>query len=312
MDVEKIAGQQQVGRVVDSEFFFLLLGVDQNEGEATTELTRSDTIMLVNLCFDEGKIDLISLPRDSYVDVDGWNEKTKLNHSHSTGGVDLTIQTISNWLEIDLDYYVEVNFTAVRDIVDAMGGITYEIPDDGIRYEYVDSQRKTQVLQPGKQVLNGEQSLAYLRFRKGYITGDAGRVEAQQKYMKAFVKQALSSSNIVHLPNFAKTFFDKVKTNIDWSQIVGLLGQAQSLKDAQLTTYTIPGEGQYIGNVSYYIPDEEKARELIETVLPNYRILHWQEEEERDASKEETSIENVDGSVNGVPEDVEEEKGGSE
>lgn len=272
VNVEKIASQKESGRPVESELFFLLLGVDENDGQSG-DYTRTDTMMLVKLDFEEGSIDLISLPRDSRVLING--EYTKLNHAHSLGGIDLTMETIRNWLDIDLDYYVEMDFEAVRDLVDAIGGVEYTVPDIGQDYIYTRTDGKKASLEPGKQVLDGEEALGYVRYRKGYVQGDIGRIQAQQNFMKSLVEQMLDQKSIGQIPSYINVYFDDIKTNIPWSEILGLLGQINNLQDAKLQTHTIPGQGEYIDNISYYVVDPTGTKELIQELLANYRILEF-------------------------------------
>lgn len=264
IDVEKIANQQEVGQVVDHELFFLLAGVDLNDGE-TSSYSRSDTMMLIKANFDTGDIDLISLPRDSRVSVDGT--MTKLNHSHSKGGIDLTIQTIRDWLNVDLDYYVQMDFQAVKDIVDGIGGIDYTVPK-GVNFEF-----EGVTIKEGPQHMNGADALAYLRHRKGYAEGDLGRVKAQQEFLKVLLKEAISPDKITSIPSYVRTYFDRVTTNIPWNLIVGMLTKVGNLHTDSLHTKIIPGEGMYIGDVSYYVVDEEKTQKMIEDTLSNYVLL---------------------------------------
>ena len=276
IDVEKLSNQTKEGRVVDSEIFFLLLGVDQNDGQSG-ENTRTDTMMLVKVDFDAGTIDLISLPRDSRVLVEGTY--TKLNHAHSMGGVELTIQTIRDWLKIDLDYFVEVDFAAVVRMVDAIGGVDYEVPDIGMDYQYERQDGKIAYLKSGKQHMDGEEALGYLRYRKGYLQGDIGRVNAQQDFLKAVVKQMFDESGIGQIPAYIQTFFSDVRTNIPWDQLVGLAGKAGNLTGAVLETHTIPGEGEYIDDVSYYVVDKRETEQMIQETLPNYILLEFDDKD---------------------------------
>lgn len=289
IDVEKIANEDRVSRVSESEIFFLLTGVDDNPTKEDTVNTRTDTIMLVKVDFQHPSIQLVSLPRDSYVSVKG--KMTKLNHAYAYGGMDLTFKTIRKWLGIDLDYYVEVDFDAVRRIVDAIGGIEYEIPDNGIKYEVFYEEGGSEVFQPGKQRLNGKQALAFLRFRHGYKEGDIGRVHAQQNFLKSFVDQALTGANIGSLPGIVQTILTDVHTNIPWSDIVGMLGQIPGLKGAKLQTDTIPGDGEYKDGVSYYMTDPQKTKDMIKKYFPNYLLRHSDGEEAEDQSGENSSQE---------------------
>lgn len=271
IDVEKIASQKEVGRVVEHELFFLLTGVDLNDGQESTH-SRSDTMMLFKANFKTGDIDLISLPRDSRVMVK--DNLTKLNHAHSMGGIDLTIETIRKWLNVDLDYYVEVDFQAVQDIVDGMGGIDYTVPE-GVNFEF-----EGVTIQEGPQKMDGAHALAYLRHRKGYAEGDLGRVKAQQDFLKTMLKEAIKPDKIGSIPSYIKTYFDRVRTNIPWNEIVGMLTQIGSLHADSLHTHIIPGEGKYIDGVSYYVVDDAKTKEMIVENLSNYVLLDVGEKEE--------------------------------
>jgi len=282
LDIEKLKSQTTVGKVVEDELFFLLAGVDVNEGQSG-ENVRSDTMMLIKVNFQRGSIDLISLPRDSYVEVEG--RMTKLNHAHAFGGIDLTISTIREWLNIDLDYYIEVDYHAVSSIVDALGGVTYTIPDNGIRYDYYVGETRHE-LKAGKQVLNGEQALGYLRFRQGYADGDIGRVAAQQAFMKELANQLLTADGLTKLTSVLKTYFNDVKTNIDWQTMLGFASNLGALKGKTMATHTLPGEPIMVEGTSYYRIDEAKAEEIVRAVLPNYVLLKLHEDGAASASGE--------------------------
>ncbi|MCI6156949.1 MAG: LCP family protein [Peptoniphilaceae bacterium] len=271
VNVELTEHKGNPSEVIDDQFLCLVAGVDINSGEENTGAeTRSDTLMLVKADFKTGKLQLLSLPRDTRVSVNG--EKTKLNHAHSYGGIELTMQTVRNWLGIDLDYYVEVSFDAVKHIVDTLGGVEYEIPDDGIQYDIAYTDGTWETLKPGLQKLNGEQALGYLRFRSGYALGDIGRVHAQQKFLQSFVKQTLSEASIQHIPGILQTVFSDVKTNIPWTTMLGMLDKVSIMKNGSLETYTIPGDGQYISGISYYLPDPEETQKLVQQLFGDYML----------------------------------------
>ena len=101
-----------------------------------------------------------SIPRDSRVYIDG--EPDKINHAHAYGGIELTIQTIRDFLGIDLDYYLEVDYQTVKAVVDAAGGVRYNVPEDAAPVP-------GEVHRVGDHVLNGEETLSFLRHRQGYV-----------------------------------------------------------------------------------------------------------------------------------------------
>lgn len=270
VDVDQIsaqsAGHDQEEK--EDQLFFLLAGVDWDPDNHENQHTRTDTLMLVKVDFPKGEIRLVSLPRDSYVPVQG--KMTKLTHAHYYGGMDLTLRTIRDWLGLDVEDYVEVNYQAVERIVDGMGGIEYTIPDNGIDYHVFDTNHKYKTLKPGKQVLNGAEALGYLRFRKGYINGDLGRVEAQQAFLKHFVNQVLSSNHIKMLPTLVTTVFNDVDTNISWTRIMKALGSLEDLKGGRMESSILPGDGAYYDGISYYVTDPQGTQAIIQENFPEY------------------------------------------
>lgn len=248
--------------VVDQEILFLLAGVDQlvnPEGGM-----RTDTLMLIKVETATGKVSIVSIPRDTQVLVRG--EWDKINHAHAYGGMTLTLKTIRDWLGIDLDYYVKVDFEAVIDIVDAMGGVYADVPLDLYHPSFnID-------LKAGRQLLNGEEALYLARYRQGYENGDLGRVDTQQKLMMEIVKQALSAKNIPKLGSFISTYFSKVDTNISLDMIMGLIPVASSINTENIDTYVIPGDDGVENDTSYYFYYEEPTQVLVDEVLGDYKI----------------------------------------
>lgn len=270
VDVEKNQSKEKADILKNDQLLFLLAGVDKSASQDTSsyDATRSDTMMLVKANFKTGEICLISLPRDSFVQVN--DQYTKLTHAHAYGGMDLTMETIRKWLNLDLDYYVEINFDAVKTIVDSMGGVEYEIPDNGIEYRVADTKGNWKTLEPGKQKLNGEDALAFLRFRSGYATGDIGRIHAQQDFMKSFANQFLSQSKIKQAPAMVQLVVNDVNTNIPFHELSSLLGKIEVFKEAKLETYIIPGDGRYFQSVAYFIPYPKKTNKLIQEELSDF------------------------------------------
>jgi len=163
---------------VENELLFLVLGLDSDDfSGATTEQNRTDTMILAKVNFETGKIDMLSIPRDSRVMVNG--KLDKINHAHHYGGLKMAMKTTRDFLNLDIDYYVRVNFFSVKDIVDVLGGIEVDVPVQ------VDVAEDNIHLKPGKQILNGKQALQFARFRAGYTEGDLGRVKSQQLIIKA-------------------------------------------------------------------------------------------------------------------------------
>lgn len=251
---------------IKDEILFLMLGVDSNDLDEHSNI-RTDTMMLTKVNFNTGEIDLLSIPRDTRTEVRG--KLDKINHAHSYEGIDLTLETVEDFLNIDLDYYVKVNYDAVKEVVDKIGGVDIDVPK---RMKYSDPTAEPPLyidLDKGQQVLDGDQSLQYLRYRS-YQDGDLGRVAAQQIFIKEFVSQTFSLKNLFKIPSLIKTYYDYVDTNIPMTTILkGASFKKEDVTD-NLNTYTIPGEARMINGGSYYVYEEEATEELIEEVFGDY------------------------------------------
>lgn len=248
---------------VDGELLFLLAGIDENDIESGQEFSRTDALMLVKSNFETGEIDLISIPRDSYVPINGVEDK--INHAHAFGGMALTMRTIRDWMGIDLDYYVKVDFDGVIKIVEDMGGLEINVP------QYIELPNVDFYLEPGPQKLTGTQVMYLSRFR-GYEDGDFGRVKMQQLIVKEVIKQSLSLENIPKLPDFIRTYGKYVDTNIPTSMMMKLLPAAKSMDTENMNTYYVPGEVGSLDGVSYIFYDYEATQALVDDILGEYKI----------------------------------------
>jgi LCP family protein required for cell wall assembly len=139
----------------DSKQVILVLGGDYRKGE----VGRTDTILLVFLDTKEKTVHILNIPRDTYVNIAGKGIKTKINHAFAYGGVDMAKETVENFLNIEIDHYVDTDFDGFVSLIDALGGVQVDV-EKRMYYpaENID-------LQKGLQTLDGEQALAYVRYR---------------------------------------------------------------------------------------------------------------------------------------------------
>jgi len=219
---------------------FLVVGVDREE-------TLTDTIMLVCINAKTKTLDVLSIPRDTKVTVDGKNMKINSVNGRYGGGKD-GINALKTLLEdmfaINIDYYAKINCEAFEKIVDGIGGIDYNVP---MRMYYNDPAQDLYIdLYPGMQHLNGVQAEGLVRFRKGYLRQDLDRVETQRDFIKVFLTTALSKENILKNPAaYAETFFEYIET--DFSVITDFPSYAPLLLDfspSAMNGYTLEGEAQ--------------------------------------------------------------------
>lgn len=252
-----------IEQTVENELLFLVLGMDSDDFSGhTTEQNRTDTMILAKVNFDTGKIDILSIPRDSRVLIRGKYDK--INHAHHFGGLKLAMKTTRDFLNLDIDYYVKVNFFSVKDIVDVLGGVEVDVPVK------VDVNEDNVHLKPGLQVLNGKQALQFARFRAGYAEGDLGRVKSQQLLIKALIKELTKPQNIVKMPQILEVVKKTVSTNIPFSTIAKLALKVKNLSPDKINSKIVPGDGRYIGDISYYVPYKKELSEIIKTEYADY------------------------------------------
>ena len=172
----------------------LLMGIDSSDTRGSDENARTDALMVATLNKDDKSVKLLSIPRDSYVYIPDVGYESKINHAHAFGGPRGTMRTVEDLLGIPIDYYVRVNFEAFMDVVDAVDGVTVDVP-----YEFTEQDSKDQAqaihLYPGVQELNGEEALAFARTRKK--DSDIERGKRQQEIMKALLKKSLSVKSVL-------------------------------------------------------------------------------------------------------------------
>ena len=230
----------------------VLLGSDQR----TTETSRSDTIMVAAEGDASG---MLSVPRDSRVEIPGHG-KNKINAAYAYGGPDLTVKTLEDFTGLHINNYIVIKFHAVEDVVNALGGITIDVKEPinlGI-------EGRTFNIKPGRQVLNGGQALAYVRFR-GDPRADLGRIDRQQQFMSALRHQALSPGNWLRLPAVVRAVTKNVDTNMNPLEVARFVMWMELSGKSEVKTY--PGAPKYIDGVSYLLPDKKAGEKMIRETL---------------------------------------------
>ena len=263
--------EDQAVKTSKDEYLILMVGVDQAAGEENNEdFTRTDTIMLMKANVKDGTIKLLSIPRDSRVLV--RNTYDKVNHAHAFGGIELTLQSLRNFLGLDIDYYAQVNYQALVNIVDAIGGVDYEVP------EGVEIKKWTLDIKPGMNHFNGTDTMWYLRTRHIYNNGDIGRVEAQQDFIKAMVDQAVLKSKQMNLMTVISSYIKYVKTNLPMPIIMDIVKNINNFSSDKVETFIVPGNEATINRTSYYIPDERGTWDIVDEEFADFKLKKWTEE----------------------------------
>ncbi|MGI6206266.1 MAG: LCP family protein [Anaerovoracaceae bacterium] len=234
----------------------LMLGVNDK---------MTDTIMLLSWDLDNDNVDVISVPRDTYYHRDGYDgaAERKINSIYASQGVKPTAEAVSDVLYgIPINYYAIITYDAVEKIVDGIGGVPIYVKQDMHYEDPYDDPPLVIDIDKGQQTLDGEHAVQYLRYRHGYANGDLGRVEAQQAFMKALYKQCIKHGVI----SSAKLITDNIKSDLTLGAVSQYALSAMKLDENSISTYTVPGEGKYIGSTSYYVQDKDATKDMLNEI----------------------------------------------
>ncbi|MGM2786194.1 polyisoprenyl-teichoic acid--peptidoglycan teichoic acid transferase TagU [Bacillus cereus group sp. Bce018] len=225
----------------------LLMGVDQEDNGTG----RSDSLMLFTLNPQKKSMKITSIPRDSYTEIVGKGKKDKINHAYAFGGIDMSVKTVENFLNIPVDHYIEVNMAGFRDIVDAVGGV--DVNND------LEFTSRDQHFAKGNIHLNGETALKYTRMRYEDPRGDFGRQMRQRQVIQAVIKKGASVSSLASYGDVLKAIEKNVKTSLTQDQMFDI---QKNYKDCMQNSeeIQIPGDGHKAadGIWYYYVPDAAK------------------------------------------------------
>lgn len=275
---------------------FLFLGVDsEGDGLNANAAFNGDTLMLMSFNPKTLSSVLLSIPRDTYVPIACNNNRYAKINSSAAYGTGCVISTINKFLDINIDYYVKINFKGVVDLVEAVGGVevdveapTYMANAYGGKVCEQNSDRqwgdKLVCMNPGLQVLNGEQALAYSRCRHMYIGSDLDRVRHQQQVVEALANKVLHFNSIKEFQDILNAVSKNIATNMDTDTILSgynvaknVLGNKLSGKDslniqkATLETYSlnvyVPSQGRNTSAQGYYESSLEDIKKAFNIVL---------------------------------------------
>lgn len=240
-----------VSRVTSSKerIRFLLLGTDEREDEAS----RSDTIILATYFPNEGKINLLSIPRDTKVWIPGQAKPDKINAAHAIGGMELTKDTIESWSGLSIDHVAKVNFNGFQELVDGVGGVTVS-PERAFSYggdSFID----------GNQTIDGEEALNYVRFRKDQ-DGDFGRIKRQQEVVENTLKAVLSDFSLASLPSYFGFYKEHVKTDMSIFEMTDVAQKAYA-NGVEIDGMTLPTGSTKVDGIWF----EETSAPAVESSL---------------------------------------------
>ncbi|WP_428909662.1 LCP family protein [Niallia sp. Krafla_26] len=250
----------------------LFIGVDDSDERSYGSSARSDALILATFNKDLKSVNLLSIPRDSYVKIPDHG-KDKITHAHAFGGATATIETVENLFEIPVDYYVKMNFNAFVEVVDALGGIEVEVP-----YEFGELNSEADkiiYLTPGLQKLNGEEALALSRTRK--LDSDIERGKRQMDILKSIISKASSVGSVTKYGNIIDAVGGNMTTDLSFNELTSFIDYIAAGSSLNIETLTLQGGDLYIPNkygknIYYYGLDEEHL-ESVQNLLKSHLEL---------------------------------------
>lgn len=266
------------GQRISDYFTFLVCATDIDE-------TRTDNMMVVGFDTKNRKVNVLNIPRDVMCANNKSGANRKINAAYgSKQDINNTKKEVRKVIGFTPDKYIVVNFNGIAEIVDAIGGITYEVP---FKMIYNDPVQNLHIyFEPGLQKMNGKQVVEFLRWRhndpgythlqkNGYDGGDESRIAKQQEFLMYLAKQILKPENILKAKPVAEAVFNNVKTDLTMGELVWMANQAMQVKTDDIHMFTLPGypASSYAGTnafLSFFFPNESKTLALINEYFNPY------------------------------------------
>ncbi|MEG0366724.1 MAG: LCP family protein [Coprobacillus sp.] len=294
-------------KVTKEPFNVLISGTDKKGPIGTFAL--SDVNMIATINPTTKQVLLTSIPRDYFVDIigmDGVSGKDKLTHS-AKGGINCTIQTVENLMGIKFNYYAKFNFTSFINVVDALGGITVDVPKYSVKGRtdgvFV-TNKGNYTIKPGVNNFNADQALSFVRERKSFTQGDVVRGENQMLMLKTIIKKCCSPSVVTKLDSVFESLSSSFETNMSSSDVKSLINMQISDGGAwDIQSYHLTGDASQrsktlatVGDVTktnkaglfIMIPEQvsvDKAKEYIKVVMDGKEVLKIKQDKEETAPK---------------------------
>lgn len=260
-------------RRLDRRLNILILGSDYNYsyGKRVDDKTagvrsRTDTIMLASLDPSTQEVSILSIPRDTRTLLTG-HHYDKINAAMTYGGVDLVKSTVSDLVGIPIDYYMALKVDGLVNTIDILGGIRIYVEKD---MYYVDETAHLGInIHKGwKESMNGEQAHQYIRFRKDEL-GDIGRVQRQQKFIRAALDKLLQPQTLLKLPTLLKHLNENIETDLPSEVILQLANFGRSMDRDKVRMVMLPGTFANISGISYWEPNPYELRKIINQMFPD-------------------------------------------
>lgn len=230
-----------------------------------TNQTLTDTILYIKYNVETGKISMMSIPRDTYVNNE-YCIGHKINAIYRGKNAVELVNQVEEFIGEDIDYYLFFDSKMLIELVDAIGGVEVDVP---MRMKYDDPTQNLHIdLKKGRQILNGAQAEQFVRFRKnndgsGYAMGDLQRTKVQQEFIKEFAKQALTPKNLLKVNELIDIILKNTDTNVTAREALKYISDIPKIDLNGLYTCTAPNEPKYVNDISYVFIDTNGVKEEI-------------------------------------------------
>lgn len=243
----------------------LLLGVDIGTVGSTASPQRSDTMVVFHYDPATAVVSMVSVPRDTKVTIKGNTQK--INAANAFGGTELAISSVENLLDIDINYYVEINYKGFREVVDALGGIDTVIP---FNMSYDDNLQNLHIhFKKGQNVhLDGEKAEEFVRWRKnndgtGYADGDLGRIKTQQDFMMSIIDK-FKSASLSQKKDVIDVLPEYISTNMGPGTMMSMaLAELPKINISSIQKFTLQGDVKTIDGLSYFVYNAGKNQDIL-------------------------------------------------
>ncbi|OUM93700.1 MAG: transcriptional regulator [Thermobacillus sp. ZCTH02-B1] len=235
----------------DRPFTLLLLGIDSRKGERG----RSDALIVTVVRPRDAALLIVSIPRDTRVEIPGRKKPDKIAHAYAYGGAALAVETVEKFLGLRIDHYASINFRGFREAIDAIGGIRLPVEKDLVND---DPGHEHFVVKAGQPFYNGEDALNYVRFRED-AGGDASRARRQQIFLRAILDRASEIGEWRRIPELIDIMGNNFATDIPPDEMVRLAERMIAAGPHPVHSHTLKGAGRMEDGIWYFFADERDA-----------------------------------------------------
>lgn len=240
-------------------FSVLLMGLDARGNETG----RSDTLIYTVVRPADGRVLMVSIPRDTYAEMAGTDSRDKIAHAYVYGGPEMTVGSVEKLLDARIDHYASINFLGFEKAVDMLGGIPLPITKDIVNR---DPNHEKFTIKANQSSYSGRDALNFVRYRED-AGGDVSRTERSRQFLESLIRKASSLGQWSKIPDILEVVGDHFRTDLRPQALSEMVKQFLQT-DYRIQSYTLHGEGKRMGpnNLWYYVADEADLNAVRETI----------------------------------------------